>query len=119
MCVCSGASPCLTQSRARQLLAELRGLVPGLSCTGAVGLQSRQEFEQSLLRDLAASSLQVRVGGETEPALQAVLLGFERFVSGGETPLGPHSLGRGGRGCGARHVCLKGLHTDNAGRLNR
>lgn len=65
---------------------------------GPVRLQSRQEFEQSLLRDLAASSLQVREGCEPEPALQAVLLGFEGLVSGGETRLGSHCLCRGRRG---------------------
>lgn len=88
-----------TESRAGQLLAELRCLVSGLPRpVGPVRLQSRQEFEQSLLRDLAASSLQVREGCETEPALQAVLFGFERLVPGGETPLGPRSLHRGRRG---------------------
>jgi len=74
-------------------------LVSGLACpVGPVLPQSRQEFEQSLLRDLAASSLQVREGCETESALQAVLLGFERLVSGGKTALGSHSLCRGRRG---------------------
>lgn len=83
----------LTESGARQLLAELRCLVSGLACpVGPVRLQSRQEFEQSLLRDLAASSLQVRKGCETEPALQAVLLGVEWLISGGKTPLVSHSL---------------------------
>lgn len=49
-----------TKSGTGQLLAELRYLVSGLSCQiGPVRLQSRQEFEQSLLRDLATSSLHV------------------------------------------------------------
>lgn len=89
----------LTESGSGQLLAEVRYLVSGLSRPiGPVRLQSRQEFEQSLLRDLAASSLQVRKGCETEPALQAVLLGFERLVSGGKTTLGSYYLCRGRRG---------------------
>lgn len=88
-----------TESGAGQLLAELRRLVSGLpGAVGPVRLQSRQEFEQSLLRDLAASSLQVREGCEPEPALQAVLLGFERLVSGRDTSFGSHSLRRGRRG---------------------
>ena len=89
----------LTEPGAGQLLAELRRLVPGLpGAVGPVRLQSRQEFEQSLLRDLTASSLQVREGGEPEPALQAVLLGFEGLVARGEAPLGPRGLRRGRRG---------------------
>lgn len=96
-----------TEAGAGQLLSELRSLVPGLrDSVGPVRLQSRQEFEQSLLRDLAASSLQVRVGCEPERALQAVLLGFERFVSGGKASLGSHSLCGGRRGSGARHTGL-------------
>lgn len=88
-----------TESGASQLLAELRCLVSGLpGPVGPVRLQSRQEFEQSLLRDLAASSFQVRKGCETEPALQAVLFGFKRLIAGGKTPLGSHSLYRGRRG---------------------
>lgn len=102
--------PCVfhTESGAGQLLAELWRLVSGLPRpVSPVRLQSRQEFEQSLLRDLAASSLQVRKGCETEPALQAVLLGFERLVSGWKTSLGSHSLRGGRRGSWARHACLK------------
>lgn len=88
-----------TESGARQLLAEIRSLVFGLPRPiGLVLLQSRQEFEQSLLRDLAASSFQVREGCETEPALQAVLLGFERLVSREKTCLSSQSLCRGRRG---------------------
>lgn len=88
-----------TESGAGQLLAELRCLVSSLPRPiGPVRLQSRQEFEQSLLRDLAASSFQVREGGETEPTLEAVLLGFEGLVSRGEAPLGPRSLCHGRRG---------------------
>lgn len=88
-----------TEPRAGQLLAELWCLFSGLACpVGPVLLQSRQEFEQSLLRDFAASSLHVREACETEAALQAVLLGFERLVSGGETRLGSRSLHRGRRG---------------------
>lgn len=90
----------LTESGSGQLLAEVRCFVSGLpGPVGPVFLQSRQEFEQSLLRDLAASSFQVRKGCETELALQAVLLGFEMLVSGGKTPLSSHSLCRGRRGC--------------------
>lgn len=89
-----------TESGARrQLLAELRRLVSGLAYRPVgpvrIRLQSRQEFEQSLLRDLAASSLQVREACETEAALQAVLLRLERLVSRRKTPL---SLRRGRRG---------------------
>lgn len=50
----------LTEPGTGQLLAELRCLVFGLPRpVGPVCIQSRQEFEQSLLGDLAASSLQV------------------------------------------------------------
>lgn len=88
-----------TESGTRQLLAELRCLVSGLPRpVGPVRLQSRQEFEQSLLRDLAASSLQVRKGCETESAVQAVVLGFKWLVSWGKTPLVSPSLRRGRRG---------------------
>lgn len=98
----------LTQSGTGQLLVELWCLVPGL--TGPVGpvwLQSRQEFEQSLLRDLAASSLQVREACKTKAALQSMLLGFKRFVARGKAFIGSHRLHRRGRGDCARHACLR------------
>ena len=66
-------------------MAELSGLVSGLPSIlaggGAVGLQSLQEFEQSLLGDLAASSFQIGEAREPESALQAVVLRLERLVS--------------------------------------
>jgi len=73
--------------------------LPSITAGGAVGLQSLQEFEQSLLGDLAASSFQVGEASEPECALQAVVLRLERLVSRRKgTPLGPHSLGWWGRG---------------------
>lgn len=64
------------------MLDELRRFVSGLAgAIGLVCLQSRQEFEQNLLRDFAASSLQVREGCEAETALQAVFLRLEVRVS--------------------------------------
>lgn len=93
----------LTEPRTGQLLGEVRGFVSGLP--GAVGLrlQPRQEFEQNLLRDFAASSFQVRKGCEAEAAVQAVVLGFKMRVSRDETSVRSHSLCRGRRGRGARH----------------
>lgn len=86
-------------TEARQLLAELWSLVFGLAGPlGPVRLQSRQELEQSLLRDLAASSFQVRERRETEAAFEAVLLGLEGLVPGGEAALGRRSLCRARRG---------------------
>lgn len=69
----------LTETRTRHRLSEVRCVVLGLA-VGPVRLQSRQEFEQSLLRDLAASSLQLREGCEAEAAIQPVLLGLEVLV---------------------------------------
>lgn len=92
-------TPSLTEAGAGQLLVELRRLVSGPPCpVDPVRLQSRQEFEQNLLRDLAASSLQLREACKTEAALQAVLLGFERLVAGGKAAFGPRSLHRRRRG---------------------
>lgn len=72
----------LTEARTGQLLDEFRRFVSGLpGAIGLVRLQSRQEFEQNLLRDFAASSFQVRKSCEAEAALQAVFLGFKMRVS--------------------------------------
>lgn len=61
--------------------------VPGTSLSlgrggeGGLVLKSRQEPEQSLLRDFTASSLQFREGCETEAAIQAMLFGLERLIT--------------------------------------
>lgn len=92
--------------RGSHLLPEVRGVVLGLA-VGPVRLQSRQEFEQSLLRDLAASSLQLREGCEAEAALQPVLLGLEVLVSRREAAaLGAARLCRRWRRSGAGHDCV-------------
>lgn len=99
---CTGG---LTQSGAGQRRHQLRRVVCGLpGSVGLVRLQPRQEFEQNLLRDFAASPLQVREGREAEAALQAVVLGSERRVSRGEARVGARSLWRERRGRRARHV---------------
>lgn len=97
----------LTKPRSSHLLTEVRSVVLGLA-VGPVRLESRQEFEQSLLRDLAASSLQLREGCEAEAALQPVLLGLEVLVSRREAAaLGAAGLCRRRRRSGAGHdLCL-------------
>lgn len=89
----------------RSELPELSHLVPGFSGPPvlprlAVGLQSLQEFEQSLLRDFTASSLHVGEGREAKGALQAVLLRVESLVTGrvkGEVGARSARLSRRGR----------------------
>ncbi|XP_078062927.1 uncharacterized protein LOC144488708 [Mustelus asterias] len=54
------------------------------ACIGLrLGPESLQEFEQHLLRDLAASSLQVGQGGQSEALIQLVVLRVEGAVEGG------------------------------------